>query len=186
MLDWILFVAASAGGGFVWWRLASRSSGRSALYRFLAFELLLGLAFLTPGRWFVNPLSTPQVISWILLAAGLALALLALFRRPAGQSRDDAADRDPEEPPTLPARQGIYRFVRHPFYGAALFLGWGLFAKGLVPVDNTSFLSAFLLTGVSLFLVSAARADETADYLTFGAAYVVYVRSSKMLIPLIL
>jgi len=156
------------------------------LYRFLAFEALLGLTLLTRSRWLVAALSTPQVISWLFLAAGLTLAILALSGRPARPAMGDPTNQDPEETPTLPPRRGVYKILRHPIYAAALFMGWGLFAKSLAPFDNASPLCAFLLTGVSLFLVWAARADDRADYLKFGTAYLLYVRSSKMLIPFIL
>ncbi len=186
MPDLILFLGASAGGGLVCWWPAGRRSGWSAVYRFLAFEALLGLTLLTRSRWFVGAQTTPQVISWLLLAAGLALAVLALSRRPAPPVMGDPTSQNPDQAPTLPPRPGIYKIVRHPIYAAALFMGWGLFAKSLAPFDNASLLCAFLLTGVSLFLVSAARADDRADYLKFGSAYLLYVRSSKMLIPFVL
>jgi len=182
MLNVIFFVAGSAGGSLLLWLPKSWSSNLSRVYRFLAFELLLGLALLTRDRWLAAPWSVPQVISWIFWAAGCLLAGLGLFRRPSGA----ALAQESEAAPALPPPRGIYRRVRHPFYAAALFLGWGLFAKSLTPFDNTALLYAFLLTGVSLFLVSAARADETSDYLKFGSAYALYVRSSKMLIPFIL
>ena len=186
MTDLFFFLGASAGGGLVCWWPAGRRSGWSALYRFLAFEALLGLTLLTRSHWFAGALSTPQVISWLCLAAGLTLAVLALSRRPARPAMGNPTSQDPEETPTLPPRRGVYKIVRHPIYAAALFTGWGLFAKSLAPFDNASLLCAFLLTGVSLFLVWAARTDDRADYLKFGTAYLLYVRSSKMLIPFIL
>ena len=186
MLDVILFFAASAGGILFLWRPNGTSTGPSRIYRFLAFEALVGLALLTRERWFVDPISTPQLVSWILGAAGLGVALLAVARRPANREASGAVASEPEDAPTLPPARGIYRRVRHPFYGAALLLGWGLFAKGLALFDGASVLYALLLTGASLFLVSAARADETADYIRFGSPYALYVRSSKMLIPYIL
>jgi protein-S-isoprenylcysteine O-methyltransferase Ste14 len=186
MLNLILFVVVSAGGSLVLWRPAGRSASPSGLYRFLAFELLLVLALLTRERWFVTPLAMPQIASWLLLAAGLALALLALLGRPTDESTGDLAAGDTSETPALPPRQGIYKAVRHPVYAAALFTGWGLFAKSLTPFDSASLLYALLLTGVSLFLVSAARIDETADYLRFGTAYALYMKTSKMLIPFVL
>jgi protein-S-isoprenylcysteine O-methyltransferase Ste14 len=190
MTNIFFFVAGSAGGGLFFWLPNSRSTNLSRRYRFLAFELLLGLSLLTREHWFINPLSTPQVISWLFWAAGLGLALLALFaivQRPSGQLATGLAAQGPDAPPALPPQRGIYKRVRHPIYAAALFFGWGLFAKSLTPpFDNASLFYAFLLTGASLFLVSAARADETADYLQFGSAYALYVRTSKMLIPFIL
>lgn len=186
MLDVILFVAASAGGILFLWRPGGTSTGLSRIYRLLAFEALLGLTLLTRGRWFVDPISTPQVVSWILGAAGLGVALLAVARRPASREVSATVAPEPEEAPALPPAQGIYKRVRHPFYGAALLVGWGLFANGLALIDGASVFYALLLTGASLFLVSAARVDETADYVRFGSPYAVYVRSSKMLIPFIL
>jgi protein-S-isoprenylcysteine O-methyltransferase Ste14 len=185
MVNVLFFVAGSVGGSLFLWLPNGFSSNLSRLYRFLAFETLLGLALSTRERWLIDPASAPQVISYIFWAAGLAVALLAVMRRPIGRG---AGPMVPEsvDPPALPPPRGIYRLVRHPFYAAALFAGWGLFAKSLTPFDNVSLLNAFLLTGASLFLVSAARVDETADYLKFGSAYAFYVRSSKMLIPFIL
>ncbi len=186
MFDVILFVAASAGGSLFLWRPYGNSSGPSRLYRFLAFEALLGLALLTRERWFVDPISTPQVVSWIFGAAGLGVAALAVARRPAAREVSASVAPEPEAPPALPPARGIYRWVRHPFYGAALLMGWALFAKALALFDAASVLCALLLTGASLFLVSAARADETADYFRYGSPFALYARSSKMLIPFIL
>jgi protein-S-isoprenylcysteine O-methyltransferase Ste14 len=185
MPNLILFVAVSAGGGLLLWQTTVRSFSPAGLYRFLAFELLLALAWLTREHWFLYPLSVPQLISWLFWAAGLALALPALFRPLSDQSTGDLAGRDADAPLPMPPRRGIYKAVRHPFYAAALFTGWGFFAKSLASFDNASMLYACLLTGASLFLVSAARADEAADYARFGAAYALYIKASKMLIPFV-
>jgi hypothetical protein len=186
MFDLILFVAGSAVGGLTlgWW--AGRSGSPSGLYRFLAFELLLILALLTRGRWLALPVSAPQFIAWAFWAAALGLALPALFGLPADATPgDQPASLTAEAPLPLPPRRGIYKVVRHPFYAAALLTGWGLFSQSLAIFDNAAVIYAFLLTGASLFLVSSARADETTDYLRFGTAYALYIKTSKMLIPFI-
>ena len=46
-------------------------------FRFGAFECVLALVLLNAGRWFVEPFSGLQLLSWLLLAG--SLALLAAF-----------------------------------------------------------------------------------------------------------
>jgi len=186
MLNVIVFVAGSAGGSLLLFLPNTYCPALSRVYRFLAFEALLGLALLARGRWFVDPLSAPEVISWAFWMAGLAVGLLAAVQWPTSHPARTPVAAASEEPPILPPPRGIYRRVRHPFYGAALLAGWGVFAQSLMPFDDAILIYALLLTGASLFLVSAARADETADYLKFGSPYALYARSSKMLIPFIL
>lgn len=43
--------------------------------RFLAIVSLLGLIFLNADRWFVDPFSVRQIVSWIFLAGSLFLAV---------------------------------------------------------------------------------------------------------------
>jgi protein-S-isoprenylcysteine O-methyltransferase Ste14 len=185
MSDLILFAVGSVVGGLSLWWWTGRSASPSRLYRLLAFELLLVLALLTRQRWLAPTLAAPQIIAWVFWAAALGLALPALFRRPADLADGDLAAEIDETPLSLPPRQGIYKVVRHPFYAAALLAGWGFFSQSLAIFDNAALLYAFLLTGASLFLVSAARADEAAAYLRYGAAYALYLKSSKMLIPFV-
>ena len=186
LLELGLFLTLSAAGAVAIWWTAGRRLGASSLSQFLAMESLLGLALLTRTQWFANPWSRAQIIAWICWAMAGLLAVLGLGGRPRPAADTNQITPELDTPRPLPARQGIYRIVRHPYYAAALFLGWGLFATSLSSVNQAALLYAFLLTGASLFLVAAARADETTDYLTYGAAYATYVRTSKMLIPFIL
>jgi hypothetical protein len=57
-------------------------------YRFFAFELLAALILLNVPMWFRDPLSARQLVSWVLGAASIGLAiegfrLLRLMGRPA-------------------------------------------------------------------------------------------------------
>ena len=183
MIDLILLAVTLAMSGVILWRATDRTGPR--LYRVMAVELLLILAFQTRLRWFAPPLSTSQMIFWGFVLAGGTLVGLGFAQRPVNPPQGHPTLTATDEP-FLPAQQGVYKIVRHPFYAAALFVGWGLFAMSLTPFDNSSLLYACLFTSASLFLVSAARADETTDYLKYGAPYALYVKTSKMLIPFVL
>jgi len=107
----------------------SRSHG---FYRFFAFELLTALVLVNAPSWFHNPLSAPQLVSWSLGAASLALAiegfrLLRVVGRPssaAGGASDLGFERT-----TQLVTVGAYRFIRHPLYSSLLALVWCAFLK---------------------------------------------------------
>jgi protein-S-isoprenylcysteine O-methyltransferase Ste14 len=179
MLEGILFVAATAGIIYV-----SRSSLRvprsHGFYRFFAWEFLLLLFLLNLRRWFHEPFSLHQIVSWVLLLTSLFLVLegLHLLRRygKPNNKRDDESLIEFEKTSTL-VTTGLYRYIRHPLYSSLLFLAWGTFFK--VP----SWLGGLLAVASTIFLLLTARVEEGENIRFFGTAYQDYMKQSKMFIP---
>ena len=173
------FLVISAG--FVYLSRASLRRPRShGFWRFFAFECLAALCLLNLRRWFLNPLSAPQVVSWVLLliSAGLALHGVWLLRqlgRPQPGRNDDALIGF--ERTTRLVTDGAYRYIRHPLYSSLLFFGWGIFFKDL------TWLGGLLAVAATVFLVVTARMEEAENRQFFGADYDAYVRRTRMFIP---
>jgi len=151
-------------------------------YRFIAWECLLALCLLNLRRWFVNPWSVPQLISWLLLfiSAGLAIhGAVMLGRR--GRPRDDRKDEAliGFERTTVLVAEGAYRYIRHPLYSSLFILGWGIFFKDL------TWLGGALAAAATLFLVLTAKVEEAEDLLYFGPAYQDYMRRTRLFIPFV-
>jgi protein-S-isoprenylcysteine O-methyltransferase Ste14 len=179
MLEGILFVAATAGIVYV-----SRSSLRvprsHGFYRFFAWEFLLLLFLLNVRRWFDEPFSLHQIVSWLLLLTSLFLVfqgfhLLRRYGKPSGR-RDEKALIGIEKTSTL-VTTGVYGYIRHPLYSSLLFLGWGTFFK------HPSWLGGLLALLATIFLMLTARVEEDENIRFFGTAYQEYMKQSKMFVP---
>ncbi len=159
--------------------LRPRSHG---FYRFFAWECLLALCLLNLRRWFVNPGSIPQLISWLLLLASAGLAIhgavmLSRQGKPHDDRKDDALIG--LERTTVLVAEGAYRYIRHPLYSSLLVLGWGIFFKDL------TWLGGALAAAATLFLVITAKVEEAEDVRYFGPAYQEYMRRTKLFIPFV-
>lgn len=159
--------------------LASRRSLRArwqhALPRLLAFFLILILVALNAGVWLVDPTSPAQIVSWILLASSIPLAVypLVLLRRH-GQP-----DGDIDHTTTL-VRRGIYGHIRHPLYLSLIVLALGAALKQLTPA------TASLAMAACALLYLTARLEEGFNLKKFGDPYAAYIRETKMFIPRVL
>jgi len=144
--------------------------------RFLAFEFLALLVSWNARRWFREPLSVSQMVSWVLMAASTILALHGLhLLKVVGR----AQARVIEDTRSL-VQVGAYRWIRHPLYGSLLVFGWGVFFKG------TDLPSAALASAASLFWFATARYEERFNIDRFGAPYSEYMRRTRMFIPFVL
>jgi protein-S-isoprenylcysteine O-methyltransferase Ste14 len=175
------FLVGSAGLAYLS-RASLRRPRSHGFYRFFAWECLLGLGLLNLRRWFINPWSVPQLISWLLLliSAGLVIHGIALLRR-RGQpqrDRDDDALIGFEKTTTL-VTEGAYRYIRHPLYSSLFFLGWGIFCKDLTGLGAT------LAVTATIFLVITAKIEEAENLRYFGAAYEAYIHRTKLFIPFV-
>jgi protein-S-isoprenylcysteine O-methyltransferase Ste14 len=149
-----------------------RDPHHHGFYRFFSFECLLGLILLNVPRWFVEPFSVPQLLSWTLLAASLVLAVHS-FRLLRGLGEPKGA----MDETTALVRRGAFRYIRHPLYASLLLLGWGALLKGLsVP-------TGLLALGATGLLYAAAKVEESENRRKFGEDYVSYMRSTKLFIP---
>jgi len=141
-------------------------------YRFFAFEALGGLLLSQTGKWFADPFSFRQILSWVLLICSLVLAvhgfrILRVHGRPKGGF----------EQTTALVAEGAFRYVRHPMYGSLLLLAFGALLKSI------SWLGAGLAVVTTLCLVLTALAEEQENLARFGPSYAAYRARTRMFIP---
>jgi protein-S-isoprenylcysteine O-methyltransferase Ste14 len=146
------------------------------LFRFCGFETLALLVAWNADRWFDDPLSMHQLLSWTILAAATLLAAYGFhLLRTVGR-----AQRRIMEDTRQIVEIGAYRFVRHPLYGSLILFVWGVFLKG---IDMVSAGLALLAT-LSWFVT--ARYEEKFNIERFGAPYTGYIKRTKMFVPFLL
>jgi len=97
-----------------------------AFFRFFAFELLCGLVLVQTSDWFANPFSFQQLLSWVLLAGSLALAvhgfgLLHRYGRSQGDFRADDGS----------CHERSFSLRTAPMYSSLLLLACGAFLKSI-------------------------------------------------------
>jgi protein-S-isoprenylcysteine O-methyltransferase Ste14 len=174
-----LFVVMTAG--IVWASMASlRHPGSHGFYRFFAWEAIALLFATNVDRWFTDPFSLRQIVSWILLVMSLLLVLEAvrLFKlvgRPQ-RNADESGDYTFEKTTRL-VMVGIYRWIRHPMYSSLLLLAWAIFLK------DPSVIAAIEAAAATGLLVATAKADEREDIMKFGDPYVEYMRRTRRFVP---
>jgi protein-S-isoprenylcysteine O-methyltransferase Ste14 len=179
MLKLVSFIVGSAFLAYVS-RDSLHSPGAHGFYRFLAWECMLALFLSVVGRWFLDPFSLAQLVSWFLLLVSAFLVLYGVYLLQqtghAGQGHRDGPSLEFEKTSTL-VTTGVYRYIRHPLYSSLLFLTWGMFFK------NPSPLAAGLSLVTTLFLNATAKADESECVHYFGDDYRQYMRRTKRFIP---
>ena len=150
--------------------------------RFFAFEAILWLVALNAGHWLVDPGAPRQLISWLLLAASLLLAvqgfhLLRVAGKPAAPGPASADFRF--ESTTALVTRGAYRYIRHPLYASLLLATWGTVLK------RPSSLTVLLGFVATAFLVATARAEEAENLARFGGQYREYMARTRRFIPFV-
>jgi len=173
ILKLVIFAVVSVGIFVVSWQ-SLRNPRSHGFYRFFAFESILILILLNLERWFSNPFSVNQIVSWLLLLCSIVLAahgfyLLHVIGRP----------KSGIESTTTLVMVGAYKYIRHPLYSSLLFLAWGAFFK------SPSWLGGILALVASVFLVATAKVEESENIRNFGADYGVDMKTTKMFIPLL-
>lgn len=173
MFKLIIFAVVSAGIVFVS-RDSLRTRHSHGFFRFFAFESILVLFLLNVEHWFSDPFSVLQIVSWLLLASSLVLAVHGFYLfRMLGRPESGI------ENTTTLVMLGAYKYIRHPLYSSLLLLGWGVFFKDPSP------LGGMLVLATSAFLIATARVEEAENLDKFGAEYAVYMKTTKMFIPLL-
>ncbi|MCG6534585.1 MAG: isoprenylcysteine carboxylmethyltransferase family protein [Syntrophales bacterium LBB04] len=149
-------------------------------YRFFAWESMLALILLNIEKWFRDPFSIHQIVSWVLLIACIFPALCGFYLlRTIGKPDDRRGDAPMigfEKTTTL-VTVGIYKYIRHPLYASLFGLTWGVFFK------DPSWVGGIPALAASIFLVATARAEEAENIRFFGPPYQAYMKQSKMFIP---
>jgi protein-S-isoprenylcysteine O-methyltransferase Ste14 len=149
-------------------------------YRFFSWECILLLLIVNYKYWFVNPLGTAQIFSWIFLIYSLILlipgiTLMKKIGKPATDRQDHTLHKF--EKTTELIETGIFKYVRHPLYGSLLFLTWGICLKNSV-------LSLIVISILSsIFLFVTAKIEERENIGFFGERYIDYIKRSKMFVP---
>jgi len=171
----LLLLLLTAGAIALSWH-AWRRQHAYGLFRSFAFEAIILLIVLNSGRWFRDPLSVAQIVSWTLLVASLLLAahgvhLLRVVGRAQARWIEDTQSM---------VEIGAYRYIRHPLYTSLLLFAWGAFLKG------ADLPSGALALAATAFLFATARCEEGFNIDRFGAVYFEYMKRTKMFIPLLL
>jgi protein-S-isoprenylcysteine O-methyltransferase Ste14 len=181
ILKSIIFVLATLGN--LWLsRSALRNSQQHGFYRCLSWETILILFLINVDVWFVDTFSLRQIISWTLLILSLVLIYQGVVTLHRG-GKIDPARQDPAligiEKTTELVTNGVYHYIRHPFYSSLLFLCWGIFLK------NVNWVGIILAVITTVFLVITARKEESENLQYFGEKYQAYMQQTKMFIPYI-
>lgn len=173
-----------AGTAFFTWvsRHALRNPRSHGFWRYIAWECMLALVLINFPVWTVDPFSPRQLVSWVLIAASIGLAihavqLLKQIGRP-GEARADTELFGFEKTSSL-VTSGAFRFIRHPMYAALLYLAWAALLKDITPVT-----SALAAVATVALLVTALR-DEAECRAHFGEAYVAYMKTTRRFVPFI-
>ncbi len=151
-----------------------RRPRRHGFYLFFALEFLMALLLLNIERWFRNPLSPAQLLSWFLVSASILLAAEAVYWMPSGSKAVPAAG----EVATL-VKIGAYKYIRHPLYASLFVLGWAIYLK------QPSVLGLVVVHGAMFSVIASAKVEEKENLEKFGSQYADYVRTTKKFIPFI-
>jgi uncharacterized membrane protein len=175
----------------VWIAYVSRKSilviGSHGFYRFFAAEAIIALVLFNAEKWFDDPFSPLQIVSWVFLFESLIMLKLGFARiRKAGKPREGGPEERREndtllgfEKTTSLVTTGIYKYIRHPMYASLLFLAWGAFLK------DVTLSSVCLVAAATMFLDSTAKADEAECIRFFGSSYKEYMTRTKRFLPYI-
>lgn len=155
---------------------ALRSRQIYGFYRFLAFERLAMLIAWNSSRWFHNPASLRQIVSWFILGAATVLAARGVS---VTRSVERAQHRFIEDTVTV-VEVGAYRLIRHPVYASLLLFGWGRFFKAVAPPKRCP------ATLATTLWTATAPAEERFDIGRPGPAYSECRRRIRMFIPFLL
>ena len=149
-------------------------------YRFLSWEFIAWLFASNFRFWFVNPLGTYQLGSWIFLCFSVYLVTAGITQlKGKGNQKPDRAEKNLygfEKTSTL-VDSGIYKYIRHPMYSSLIFLTWGIFLKN---ATIELFIAAAAST-TCLYITSLYDEKECMNY--FGNSYHDYMKTSRRFIP---
>jgi protein-S-isoprenylcysteine O-methyltransferase Ste14 len=172
----IWFIGTLILAALSWRAFADRRSSRFGL--FLAEATLWAVLVMSAPGWFRDPLSIAQIVSWILLAGALVLAVSAFVVLSGGRRsprRSPGTTRPSQVSPLV--TNGPYRYVRHPLYAALMLLAWGAAFKA------PSFFSIVLALITTGLLYYTSYQEELENLERFGQEYDLYMGTTTMFIP---
>jgi len=175
----IVFIVGSIA--IIWVSRASLRYPRSHGFpRFFAFEAIFALIIVNAPHWFVFPIPTQQVVSWLLLVISIILVVWGVvLLRSTGKAvapSDESPMFEWENTYKL-ITTGIFRYIRHPMYSSLLFLAWGALLKSITT-------GTLILAGVAtLALVATAKIEEAENLARFGTEYRNYMRRTRLFVP---
>jgi len=157
------------------WFLSIKYKRYHGIARFFAFESVFILVLLNLKVWFTNPFSLMQIISWILLILSAYFVITGYLLL----KRKGKPDSNFENTSVL-VKSGIYGYIRHPLYLSIFLLSIGVMLKDTGPVQ-------IALGVINLIVIwVTARIEEKEMIAKFGDDYRVYMKETKMFIPLII
>lgn len=157
------------------WRYAVLNPRRQGPYRFVVFEGILALVLMNEDAWFDAPGSPVQIVSWIVFALSIYLAIAGFMLL-----RNRGRPQGHFEYTTALVREGVYRYIRHPMY-ASLFL----LATGVALKQPTYWPAIAVYAIVVAAVYGTAKAEERDTLEAFDAAYADYMKRSKMFVPFV-
>jgi protein-S-isoprenylcysteine O-methyltransferase Ste14 len=149
-------------------------------HRTWAWLAIWALFLVNVEYWFRSPFAWNQLLAWALLLLSLVLILAGAYTlRHHGELDPGRKDEGliGIEKTTRLVTNGIYRWIRHPFYASLLALAWGIFCK------HFSWPSLALTLLASGFLLVTALLEERENLAFFGPEYREYMRHSRMFVP---
>ena len=155
------------------WRYAIVNPRRQGPYRFVVFEGILALALMNDEAWFNAPGSPVQIVSWVVLALSIYLAIAGFTLL-----RNRGSPQGHFEYTTALVTGGVYRFIRHPMYASLLLLATGVALKR--PTYWPA-IAVYAIVVVAVYFTAKAEEQDTLE--GFGAAYAAYMKTSKMFVP---
>lgn len=184
-MSYFLFALGSALLIFIS-RRNLRAVQSHGFYRFLAWECMLLLLLRQYPFWLVERFAWYQCLSWLFLFSAIPLVIGgALLLKQHGNANDSNTNADRTdsallgfEKTTQLVTHGLYRYIRHPMYGALLLLNWGLLFKHPFSLVNIA-----LALFATLFLFLTAQREEQENLAYFGETYRVYMTQTKRFLP---
>lgn len=172
--DWIILAVLTLANTWATWWISLRQKRYHGIFRFISFECIFIMVVFQYPVWFREAFAWYQVISWVLLALSLIVAIFGfhlLYRmgKPADQLEETTQLID----------AGLFRYIRHPLYLALVLGGFGVMMKDPDWV-------AVVLAGINLAaLYATARVEEVEMIRKFGEEYKTYMKKTRMFIPFI-
>jgi protein-S-isoprenylcysteine O-methyltransferase Ste14 len=173
----LLFAAATICLIGFSWVISLRQKRYHGIARFFAFESIALLTILNIKYWFASPLVPKQLLSWLLLAGCIPVAVIGfimLYRH--GKPKGAIEFENTSKLVTV----GLYKYIRHPLYCSLAILGIGIFLKHIGTIQ----IALVIVNTIALYITCLMEEKEMIG--RFGDEYRQYMKKSKMFIPFIL